>query len=104
MQSLTAATPAVRTGKKAQKEYPEPLFPSGLAEGQTVNSAMHNAVFGNDRTMVERLIFGLYGTGADYRAMQIRVYDSISTTFQHAGHPLIVRCARNAITRCCRVG
>jgi hypothetical protein len=39
--------------------------------------------------MVERLILGLYGTGADYRTMQIRVYDSISTTFQHAGHPLI---------------
>ena len=39
--------------------------------------------------MVERLILGLYGTGADYRTMQIRVYDSISTTFQHAGHPLM---------------
>ena len=81
--------PAVRAGKEAQKEYPAPLFPSGLAEGQTVNSAMHDAVFGNDRTMVERLILGLYGTGADYRTMQIRVYDSISTTFQHAGHPLM---------------
>ena len=48
---------------------------------------MHDAVFGNDRTMVERLILGLYGNGADYRTMQIRVYDSISTTFQNAGHP-----------------
>jgi hypothetical protein len=89
VQALIAATPAVRAGKEAQKEYPAPLFPSGLAEGQTVNSAMHDAVFGNDRTMVERLILGLYGTGADYRTMQIRVYDSISTTFQHAGHPLM---------------
>jgi hypothetical protein len=89
VQALAAATPAVRAGKEAQKEYPTPLFPSGLAEGQTVNSALHDAVFSNDRTMVERLILGLYGTGADYRSMQIRVYDSISTTFQHAGHPLM---------------
>src|SRR5947209_5201983 len=89
VQALAAAAPAVHAGKEAQKEYPAPLFPSGLAEGQTVNSAMHDAVFDNDATMVERLILGLYGTGADYRTMQIRVYDSISTTFQHAGHPLM---------------
>ena len=89
VQALTAAAPAVRAGEQAQKDYPESLFPSGLAAGQTVNSAMHDAVFGNDKTMVERLIFGLYGTGADYRTMQIRVYDSISTTFQHGGHALI---------------
>jgi hypothetical protein len=89
VQALAAATPAIREGEKAKKEYPTPLFPSGLAAGQTVNSAMHDAVFGNDRTMVERLMLGLYGTGADYRSMQIRVYDSLSTTFQHAGHPLM---------------
>jgi hypothetical protein len=86
---LAAAAPAVHAGKEAQKDYPVPLFPSGLAEGQTVNSAMHDAVFNNDATMVERLILGLYGTGADYRSMQIRVYDSISTTFQNAGHPVM---------------
>lgn len=89
VQALAASTQAVRAGEKAQKEYPSPLFPSGLSNGQTVNSAMHDAVFGNDRNMVERLMLGLYGTGADYRTMQIRVYDSISTTFQHAGHPLM---------------
>jgi len=89
VQALVAERPALRAGEEAQKEYPSPLFPSGLADGQTVNSAMHDAVFSNDRTMVERLILGLYGTGADYRTMQIRVYDSISTTFQHAGHPLM---------------
>ncbi len=89
VQALVAATPALRAGKVAQKEYPSPLFPSGLAEGQSVNSAMHDAVFSNDRTMVERLLLGLYGTGADYRTMQIRVYDSISTTFQYVGHPLM---------------
>src|SRR5947209_2654310 len=86
VQALAASTQAVRAGEKAQKAYLAPLFPSGLSNGQTVNSAMHDAVFGNDRTMVERLMLGLYGTGADYRTMQIRVYDSISTTFQNAGH------------------
>lgn len=89
VQALVAAAPAVRAGKEAQDSYPTPLFPSGLQEGQTVNSALHDAVFANDATMVERLLFGLYGTGADYRTMQIRAYDSISTTFQQAGHPLM---------------
>ncbi len=89
VQALAAAAPAVRAGQQAHASYPVPLFPSGLPEGQTVNSAMHDAIFVNDATMVERLLLGLYGTGADYRTMQIRAYDSISTTFQHAGHPLM---------------
>ncbi len=38
---------------------------------------------------MERLLFGLYGTGADYRTTCIRVYDAISTTFQRAGHPFL---------------
>ena len=50
---------------------------------------MHDAIYGNDANMVERLLLGLYGTGADYRTMQIRAYDGISTTFQNAGHPLM---------------
>lgn len=89
VQSLVAAAPAVRAGREAHSNYPEPLFPSGLPEGQTVNSMMHQAVFGNDANTVERLMFGLYGTGADYRTLQIRIYDGISTTFQNAGHPLM---------------
>ncbi len=89
VQALAAAAPAVRAGKAAQVHYPEPLFPSGLPEGETVNSMMHKAIFANDASMVERLLFGLYGTGADYRTLQIRLYDGISTTFQNAGHPLM---------------
>jgi hypothetical protein len=89
VQSLAAAVPAVRAGKSAQVTYPAPLFPSRLPEGETINSMMHKAVFENDPTLIERLLLGLYGTGADYRAMQIRIYDSISTTFQNAGHPLM---------------
>ena len=89
VQALAAAAPAVRAGEAAQVHYPEPLFPSGLPEGETVNSMMHKAIFANDANMVERLLFGLYGTGADYRTLQIRIYDGISTTFQNAGHPLM---------------
>ncbi len=91
-QSLSVAAPAVRAGRAAydaQNIYPEPLFPSGLPGGQTVNTAMHDAIFGNDARMVERLLLGLYGTGADYRTMHIRLYDAIATTFQNAGHPLM---------------
>src|SRR5216683_2816173 len=86
---LAATAPAVRAGQAAHDTYPEPLFPSGLPEGKTVDEVMHDAIYGNNAALVERLLFGLYGTGADYRTMQVRIFDGISTTFQHAGHPLI---------------
>jgi hypothetical protein len=89
IQAATAARPAIQAGSKAQANYPEPLFPSGLPEGQTVNTMLTGAIFKGDALMVERLLFGLYGTGADYRTICIRLYDSISTTFQQAGHPLM---------------
>lgn len=89
VQALVATASTVRAGANAQTTYPEPFFPSQLGEGHTVNEAMHKAVYGNDQTMVERLLFGLYGTGADYRTMEVRTYDGISTTFQYAGHPLM---------------
>lgn len=88
-QALAATAPVVRAGQTAQDTYPEPLFPSQLPEGETVDEKMHDAIYGNDPTIVERLLFGLYGTGADYRTIQVRIYDGIATTFQHAGHPLI---------------
>src|SRR5260370_39546280 len=50
---------------------------------------MHDAISGNNAALVERVLFGLYGTGAVYRTMQVLIFDGISTTFQHAGHPLI---------------
>src|SRR5205823_8446340 len=89
VQAVVAVAPAVRAGQAAHDTYPEPLFPSELPEGKTVNDMMHQAVYGNDATLVERLLFGLYGTGADYRTMEVRTYDGISTTFQNAGHPLM---------------
>lgn len=88
VQALIATAPALKEGKKTEVRYPDPLYPSGLAE-KTVDDAMHEAVYSNDAVHVERLLLGLYGTGADYRTMEVRTYDGISTTFQDAGHPLI---------------
>ncbi|MBA2286759.1 MAG: hypothetical protein H0W02_14880 [Ktedonobacteraceae bacterium] len=90
VQVLAAAAPAVRAGQNAQVSYPEPFFPSDLPEGKTMGEYMHNAVYNNDPVMAERLLFGLYGTGADYRTMQVRAYEGIATTFQNAGHPLML--------------
>jgi hypothetical protein len=89
VQALLAAAPAVQAGFTKQVNPPDPLYPSGLQDGQTVNSVMHDAVYHNDPILAERLLLGLYGTGADYRTMQVRAYDGISTTFQDAGHPLM---------------
>ncbi|MBV9229740.1 MAG: hypothetical protein JOZ18_10540 [Chloroflexi bacterium] len=90
VQALLVAAPAVRAGHNAQDQYPKPFFPSALVDtGKTVNDKLHEAIYGNDELLAERLLFGLYGTGADYRTMQVRAYDSIATTFQNAGHPQI---------------
>lgn len=89
VQAMLVAAPAVRAGKNTPLQLPEPFYPSGLGEKGSVNEAMHKAVYENNPLMVERLLLGLYGTGADYRTMQVRAYESISTTFQDAGHPLI---------------
>jgi len=89
VQALRQAVPAVQVGYKKEPHYPQPLFPSGLQEGETVHQKMHDAVYGHDALLTERLLFGLYGSGADYRSMEVRTYDSISATFQQAGHPLL---------------
>src|SRR5579863_1752377 len=80
VQALAATVAEVRAGKATHDTYPDPFFPSDLPEGGTVNAKMHDVVYANDAVLVERLLFGLYGTGADYRTMQIRIYDGISTT------------------------
>jgi hypothetical protein len=89
VQAASAASPSIRAGYPITPLYPRPMFPSELPEGSTVNEKMHEAIYGNDAQLAERLLFGLYGSGADYRTMEVRVYDSISTTFQNAGHPLM---------------
>ncbi len=88
LQAMLVAAPAVRNGNNQQLTLPAPFFPSQLAEGDTVNAALLRAINNNDQAMTERLLLGLYGTGADYRTLQIRTYEGISTTFQRTGHPL----------------
>ena len=87
--AMLASAEALRAGYKTEIVSPKPMFPSDLGETQTVGEAMHKAVYGNDPQTVERLLLGLYGTGADYRTLQIRAYDGIASTFQSAGHPLM---------------
>ncbi|GAC1383696.1 MAG: hypothetical protein NVSMB33_11770 [Ktedonobacteraceae bacterium] len=89
VQALMAAAAATRAGQTAKDTYPEPFFPSEAPTGKTVDELMHDAIYNNDAQQTERLLFGLYGTGADYRTMEVRTYDGISTTFQNAGHPLM---------------
>jgi hypothetical protein len=90
VQALLCAIPAIRAGHQVQSQYPDPLFPSELPEGKTVNEMMHQAVYKNDALLAERLLFGLYGSGADYRTTEVRAYEGIATTFQNAGHPLML--------------
>jgi hypothetical protein len=87
VQALITAIPAVRAGYKVEPNYPQPLFPSEYPAGKTGNQMMHDAVYGHDALQVERLLFGFYGSGADYRTMEVRTYEGIATTFQHNGHP-----------------
>ena len=87
VQTLLATAPAVRAGRDITVDL-EPIFPSGLPEGETVASALGKAIAAGDTATVEHVLAGLYGTGADYRTISIRIYDAISQTFQEGGHAL----------------
>lgn len=89
MQALSAAAPAIKAGKDASQKYPEGIFPSELGQDETVSSHLERAIYANDATRVEKLLFGLFGTGADYRTLAIRIYDGIARSFQENGHALL---------------
>lgn len=89
VQALTAVAPTVRAGQADTTKYPEPFFPSELPDDKTEDQAIDEAIAANDVVMLERLLLGLYGTGADYRAMQARIYQGLALTFQREGHPFI---------------
>jgi hypothetical protein len=89
VQSLLAAAPAVKAGKDVQPSYPAGIFPSEIGPDETVASRLEKAIEDRDVTMTEKLLFGLFGTGADYRTLSIRIYDSISRSFQEDGHTLL---------------
>ncbi|MGH2506361.1 MAG: hypothetical protein ACRDHZ_02945 [Ktedonobacteraceae bacterium] len=91
VQALMAVAPAVRAGKDAPQNYPQPLFPGEIStEATAVGTALQKAVFGRDARMLERILFGLFGTGADYRALTVRLYQGIGQTFQEDGHTLLM--------------
>ncbi len=92
VQALKVAAPYASKGYKAYTapQYPPPFFPSELMDtGKSMNDIMREAVAKNDTLLAERALLGLYGTGADYRTMQVRAYESISNTFQRNGHSLM---------------
>ena len=89
VQSLLAAAPAVKAGKDVQPSYPQGIFPSEIGPNDSVSSRLEQAIYGRDVAMTERLLFGLFGTGADYRTLSIRIYDGISRAFQEDGHALL---------------
>ena len=90
VQAMLTATPAVRAGHDAHIQYPRAFFPSELIDsGKSVNEVMNEAVQKNNPELVERILRGFYGTGADYRTLQVRAYESVATTFHDGGHPLI---------------
>ena len=89
VQAVFLAAPTVRAGKDMHVTYPEAIFPSSLGEHGSETEAVRQAVASNNVERTEGLLFGLHGTGADYRSLEVRAYDSIATTFQSQGHPLI---------------
>jgi hypothetical protein len=90
VQALRIASPAVRVGNTVQARYPEPFFPSALLNSnKSVRDVMQEAVIKGNAQLVERIILGLYDTGADYRTMQVRTYDGTTSAFIDDGHPLI---------------
>jgi hypothetical protein len=88
-QALTAAIPAVQAARQVAHTYPQGLFPSELGEHKTVSAALREAIDSNNAPQVERLLFGLYGTGADYRTSLLRLYDGVAPTFQEDGNVLL---------------
>jgi hypothetical protein len=89
VRALEIAAPAVRSGNTRTITEPTPFFPSELVEtDKSINTVLNEAVATNDITMIERILLGFYGTGADYRALQVRTYESHATSFPRDGYPL----------------
>lgn len=90
VQAMLTAVPALRAGHLAHIEYPAAFFPSELIDaGKSINEVMNEAIENNNAELAERILRGFYGTGADYRTLQVRTYEALSTTFNDGGDPLI---------------
>lgn len=89
-QAARAVQPAIKAGREAQPAKISPRFPGSLGEKGSVGAALDQAITAGDVQDVESLLLGLYGTGADYRALSIRIYDAIAQRFQEGGHGLLL--------------
>jgi hypothetical protein len=90
VQAMLMAVPALRAAHLAHVEYPAAFFPSELIDAdKSINEVMNEAIQNNNVELTERILRGFYGTGADYRTLQVRTYESLATTFSDGGDPLI---------------
>ena len=87
VQGLVSARAALQASKTVTNTYPRPIFPSELQDDRTVNDEIRDAIDSNNPTRAEQFLLGLYGTGADYRTIEVRTYEGIATIFQNEGHP-----------------
>jgi hypothetical protein len=90
IRAFQIATPTVRAAANTEITTPSGFAPSGLFDsGKTVNDVVNDAVQQGDELMAERALLGLFDTGADYRTLEARAYEAISTTFKNGGDPLL---------------
>lgn len=107
VQALKIARPILAAGREALAhiQYPQPFFPSELIDSQkSVNDVMREAIEKNNVELAERILLGLYGTGADYRTMQVRAYEFYCSHFPKRWSPTDICSARLSIVRCGRMG
>ncbi|HTI13245.1 MAG TPA: hypothetical protein VL461_01590 [Dictyobacter sp.] len=90
LRAAQIAAPALRAAQTKTYTEPEAFFPSELLDsGKSMNEVINQAVQQGDTRQVERMLLGFYGTGADYRTLEVRAYEALTTTFHNNGHPLI---------------
>ncbi len=95
MRAFQVATPTIRAAARTEITTPSGFAPSGLFDsGKTVNDLINTAVQQGDELTTERALLGLFDTGADYRTLEARAYEAVSTTFKNGGDPLL--CAYRA--------
>ncbi|BCL80165.1 hypothetical protein ccbrp13_26300 [Ktedonobacteria bacterium brp13] len=89
VRAMQIAAPAVRIGNTTAITEPPAFFPSELVDKNTsINEVLNEAVNKDDLTLTERILLGFYGTGADYRTLQVRAYETHATNFPREGYPL----------------
>jgi hypothetical protein len=89
VRAMYIAQPAVRKGNNVTITEPKPFFPSELLDQQkSINDVLNEAVLKGDTDLAERVLLGFYRTGADYRTLQVRAYESVATLFTNNGQPL----------------